>query len=75
MDGLAKECRGADETAAESAYARRFTGYRSWTRSTEFARFGRRYRFYTFTPARVKVFDEPNLGPGLFATARVHPGR
>ncbi|MDE1819929.1 MAG: pyridoxamine 5'-phosphate oxidase family protein [Euryarchaeota archaeon] len=71
MDGVAKECRGTDETAAESTYARRFKGYRTWTRSSEFSRFGRRYRFYTFTPTSLKVFDERRLGPGLFLTARV----
>ena len=74
MEGMARECRGPGEVAAMRAYAKRFRGYRRWTRSDEFDRFGRRYRFYTFTPSRVKVFDERKLTAALFVTAEVkHP--
>ena len=32
------------------------------------------YRFYRFRPRRLKLFDEQELGPGWFVTARVAAG-
>jgi uncharacterized protein YhbP (UPF0306 family) len=31
------------------------------------------YAPYRFRPGRVKLFDEPSLGPGVFVTAKVSP--
>ena len=50
---------------AEEVYALRFARY-------EPAEF-RAYRFYELAPRRVKLFDERNLGSGVFVTARVAP--
>jgi uncharacterized protein YhbP (UPF0306 family) len=50
--------RGAD---AEEVYARRFSRYEN----------AGAYRFYELVPQRLKLFDEPSLGSGVFVTARV----
>jgi uncharacterized protein YhbP (UPF0306 family) len=58
----------ATETAhAESLYAARFPGYATPDLSA--------YRFYRFRTDRLKVFDEPLLGTGVFVTASIDIGR
>jgi uncharacterized protein YhbP (UPF0306 family) len=61
--GTAREVHGASADDAESLYAERFTDFRP----TEFAA----YRFYLFRPSRLKLFDEQELGAGIFVTARI----
>jgi uncharacterized protein YhbP (UPF0306 family) len=51
---------------AEQIYIARFPDYRDH-------RFAA-YRFYRFRPRRLKLFDEPVLGRGVFVTARVRSG-
>ena len=46
---------------AEALYARRFGRYED----------AGAYRFYELVPRRLKLFDEPSLGGGVFVTARV----
>jgi hypothetical protein len=48
---------------AERIYAGRFAGFSL----EEFAD----YRLYVFRPRRIKLFDEPSLGAGVFVTAKV----
>jgi pyridoxamine 5'-phosphate oxidase-like protein len=48
---------------AERIYAGRFAGFSR----EEFAD----YRLYVFRPRRIKLFDEPSLGAGVFVTAKV----
>jgi uncharacterized protein YhbP (UPF0306 family) len=48
---------------AEAVYANRFPDYHPGGLSG--------YRFYVFRPARLKLFDERELGAGHFVTARV----
>ena len=48
---------------AEHIYANRFSEYGEADLGS--------YRFYCFRPRRVKLFDEPVLGAGVFVTARV----
>jgi uncharacterized protein YhbP (UPF0306 family) len=56
-----------NETAhAESVYAARFPGYATPDL--------RSYRFYRFGTDRLKVFDEPVLGAGVFVTATIRSG-
>jgi uncharacterized protein len=58
----------ATETAhAEALYAARFPGYATPDL--------RAYRFYRFRTDRLKVFDEPVFGTGVFVTAIIHSGR
>jgi uncharacterized protein YhbP (UPF0306 family) len=62
--GSAREATDSDE--AETLYADRF---REFDRADFDA-----YRFYVFRPNRIKLFDEEELGGGLFVTARVEEG-
>jgi uncharacterized protein YhbP (UPF0306 family) len=65
--GEAREVDGPSDSDAEAVYGRRFPGYRS-------SDFASGYSFYGFRPRRIKVFDEPALGAGVFVTARVGSG-
>ncbi|MGA7924002.1 MAG: pyridoxamine 5'-phosphate oxidase family protein [Thermoplasmata archaeon] len=71
MDGTARECRGVAERVALEAYAERFRRYRAWIHTAEFSRYGRQYRFYTFIPNHVKIFDERRLSAALFVVAEL----
>ena len=62
--GAARELEGATAQKAAALYASRFPTYGQ----EELA-----YRFYRFRPRRLKLFDEPALGAGVFVTARVAP--
>jgi uncharacterized protein YhbP (UPF0306 family) len=55
---------GSDD--AEAVYGRRFSQYEEAELSA--------YRFYELVPQRLKLFDEPSLGRGVFVTARVGSG-
>ena len=59
--GAAHQAAAAESTAAAALYGRRFPEFRSSDLGA--------YRFYVFTPARVKLFDEQQLGPGRFVVA------
>jgi uncharacterized protein YhbP (UPF0306 family) len=65
--GEARELPGPSAGDAEAVYDARFPAYRS-------PDFGRGYAFYGFRPRRIKLFDEPALGGGVFVTARVGRG-
>jgi hypothetical protein len=54
---------GAAAQEAERIYAQRFAGFTP----AEFAD----YCPYVFRPRRVKLFDEPVLGAGVFVSAKV----
>ena len=64
--GTARELDPSAAGDAEGLYAARFPDYER----TEMAA----YRFYVLRPRRLKVFDEPELGRGVFVTARVAGG-
>jgi uncharacterized protein YhbP (UPF0306 family) len=60
--GSAREVNGAAAREAEGLYAERFSAYRPGDLAA--------YRFYCFRPRTVKLFDEEELGPATFVTAR-----
>jgi uncharacterized protein YhbP (UPF0306 family) len=62
LHGSAREA--TDES--DSAYAERFPDFRPGELGA--------YRFYRFRPRRLKLFDEQELGPGRFVTARIAAG-
>src|SRR5437763_7801517 len=64
--GSARQVPAAETAAAESLYAARFPGYAPADL--------RAYRFYRFRAERVRIFDEPALGAGVFVTATVGRG-
>lgn len=61
--GIAGEAVGAARPDAERLYADRFAGFTA----DGFAG----YALYVFRPRRVKLFDEPAFGSGVFVTAKV----
>jgi uncharacterized protein YhbP (UPF0306 family) len=65
--GSAAMAAGATAPDAEQIYADRFAGFSP----EEFAD----YRLYVFRPRRIKLFDEPTLGAGVFVTAKVGADR
>jgi uncharacterized protein YhbP (UPF0306 family) len=64
--GSAHELSGDAAEAAEHTYAGRFPAYRPDDNSA--------YAFYELRPRTLKLFDEPELGRGVFVTARVTSG-
>jgi uncharacterized protein YhbP (UPF0306 family) len=52
-----------DASEAETLYALRFPKFAAGSPSG--------YRFYVFTPRRLKIFDEQTFGAGTFVTARL----
>lgn len=63
--GTARLVAGRAVRECAALYGRRFAGY-AQTEPTD-------YRLYRFRPRRVKIFDEPALGAGVFVTATVSP--
>ena len=60
--GSARQADGPVASEAETLYAKRFSAYEPGTLGA--------YRFYRFRPRTLKLFDERDLGPGTFVTAR-----
>lgn len=60
--GVAAQAKGRFLTLAEDAYRERFKVIRPGLLA---------YPFYVLTPRTVKLFDESELGAGVFVTARV----
>ena len=74
--GSCRRTVGARTMEAERVYAKRFRAYAMWMQGTD--RVERRqaarlrsYGFFRFAPSKVKVFDEQELGAGVFVVARV----
>ena len=67
--GRCAEARGRAAVIATRSYSRRFPGYRAWVDRAPGS--AAAYRFYRFTTSTVKVFDESELGDGVFVMARV----
>ena len=67
--GRCKETKGRRAKLAEETYGRRFRPYAAWRASPEYDEEARKWRFYGFTASRIKVFDEPRFGPGVFVAA------
>jgi uncharacterized protein YhbP (UPF0306 family) len=61
--GVARELEGSADDDAAQLYAARFPAYRRAGLSA--------YRFYAFQPRHLKLFDESELGAGVFVTARL----
>jgi uncharacterized protein YhbP (UPF0306 family) len=64
--GSARLTAGATAEEAARVYGARFPAYRPEEVSA--------YRLYRFRPRRVKLFDERELGTGVFVTARLAGG-
>ena len=64
--GMARETSGDAAAETWTLYVKRFPRFADSDLEA--------YRFYTFRPRRLKLFDERTLGPATFVTARVDPG-
>jgi uncharacterized protein YhbP (UPF0306 family) len=69
--GVCREATGRRRADAESVYGRRFPAYRAWRRTVRPGDAASKWRFFRFVARRVKIFDEPRLGTGVFVTASV----
>ena len=66
------ECAESSGKRAEELYARRFKEYVRWKKSPEYSEGeGRKWRFFSFVPSKVKVFDERRFGSGVFIVAAI----
>jgi len=70
--GRCAEAHGRAAVIARLSYSRRFPAHRAWVDSAPGP--AAEYRFYRFATSMVKVFDESELGDGVFVVAHVtHP--
>ena len=78
--GTCRRTLGARAMEAERVYAKRFRPYATWMQGTgqverRQAAQLRSYAFFRFAPSKVKVFDEQELGAGVFVVASVRRDR
>ena len=69
--GICKQVTGRQATKADRLYDQRFAEYHAWKAGLAPNSPGRDYRFYRFTTNELKVFDEKELGAGIFVLAKV----
>jgi len=71
LSGKCREAMGKEAQRAERFYGNRFKPYAAWRASPGYDKEARSWRFYRFVATRVKVFDEPKFGAGVFVVASV----
>jgi uncharacterized protein YhbP (UPF0306 family) len=69
--GRCKQVTGQEASKADGLYGKRFAKYAVWKANLTSDSSGRDYRLYKFITSRLKVFDEKELGTGLFVVAKV----
>jgi len=69
--GMCKQVAGREVSKADKLYSKRFTEYATWKANLASDTLGLDYQFYRFVTAELKVFDEKELGAGIFVVARV----
>lgn len=70
--GSCKELSGKAAKKTEEVYARRFKEYIRWRRSSEYSKGeGRKWKFFSFVPSKIKLFDEQKFGSGVFVVATI----
>ena len=69
--GMCKQVAGREVNKADKLYSKRFTEYATWKANLASDTLGLDYQFYRFVTAELKVFDEKELGAGIFVVARV----
>jgi uncharacterized protein YhbP (UPF0306 family) len=69
--GVCKKVTGREVSKADKLYGDRFAKYTAWKADLPSDSTGRDYRFYRFVTTELKVFDEKELGAGIFVVARV----
>jgi nitroimidazol reductase NimA-like FMN-containing flavoprotein (pyridoxamine 5'-phosphate oxidase superfamily) len=69
--GRCREAQGREARLAEETYGRRFRPYLAWRTSPEYDKEAQKWRFYRFVTSRIKIFDEPKFGSGVFVVASI----
>jgi uncharacterized protein YhbP (UPF0306 family) len=69
--GICKQATGRQATKADRLYSKRFAEYHAWRAGLAPTSPGRDYRFYRFIANELKVFDEKELGAGIFVLVKV----
>jgi uncharacterized protein YhbP (UPF0306 family) len=69
--GMCKQVTGREASQADRLYGKRFAKYSAWKANFTSDSSGRDYRFYRFITSELKVFDEKELGSGIFVLAKV----
>jgi hypothetical protein len=68
--GICKQATGQETSKVEKLYGKRFVEYNVWKAGRAANSLSRDYRFYRFITCELKVFDEKELGVGIFVVAR-----
>jgi uncharacterized protein YhbP (UPF0306 family) len=69
--GMCKQVTGREASEADRLYGKRFAKYAAWKANFTSDSSGRDYRLFRFITSELKVFDEEELGAGIFVVARV----
>jgi uncharacterized protein YhbP (UPF0306 family) len=69
--GTCKQIAGREASKADKLYGKRFAEYATWKADFASDSVGRDYQFYRFITSEFKVFDEKELGAGIFVVARL----
>jgi uncharacterized protein YhbP (UPF0306 family) len=69
--GTCKQAIGREAIKADKLYGKRFAEYNAWKADLASDSPGQDYQFYKFTTTELKVFDEKELGSGIFVLAKV----
>jgi hypothetical protein len=69
--GVCKHVTRREATKADKLYGKRFAEYTTWKADLASDSSRRDYGFYRFVTAELKVFDEKELGDGVFVVAKV----
>jgi uncharacterized protein YhbP (UPF0306 family) len=69
--GTCRQATRQQASKADQLYGKRFAEYSRWKNGLASDASGRDFRFYRFVTARMKVFEEEELGSGVFVLAGV----
>jgi uncharacterized protein YhbP (UPF0306 family) len=69
--GICKQVTRRQVDKAAKLYSKRFAEYNAWKAGLASDSLGQDYRFYRFVTAELKVFDEKELGAGIFVLTNV----
>lgn len=70
--GRCTQARLGRAVIGERAYAKRFDGYAAYRAESTARNQAFQYRFYHFTPRKIKILDEPRFGGGVLVTAQIN---
>ena len=69
--GRCEEVATSEDIEARQVYAHRYPAYSNWAKTLRHGDLAEEYRFYRFTPDRVKVMDEQVFGDAVLVVADI----